>query len=229
MLKRLSVLAVICVSAVGVASSGAGAAAIATFDLSTPVVTATSASMDVSMTLSSDPFDYLDSLVLSIHDSDLTSGNTNFNRYGFTPDTVTFLDWLVEYDVGVEGYEVFSPDFVGSPVPLFEGIAYRLGELTVNLAGVGPDTSVTVGLDGGDLSLGTNTDAAGYVGVDYVMSFAEDTGPNDNAFIEFGSGHPATFRTLGESPGVEIPEPFTLGTFVLALGAAALVRRRRRA
>ena len=207
------------------ATGMANAVSVATINMNLVSLTSSTAEIDVLMDLTGDAGDFIDQYQLSVFDSDLTSGNTDFGRFQYTPELDVQSDLDPDNDLSVFAGDVNSDGFTFLTTTLGDPDAdpftpnpvdYVLGRLSVNLAGVPGGTSVTVTLAGGVFPF--DTDAAGRIDAANEMSWR-----TINA-LQFGEPGGLTFTVPQSQPGRAIPEPATAALLALA---GCLLRRRR--
>lgn len=163
-------------------------AAVATFDLGTPTVTASTATFDVALSFTGEPGDTIEAIQIGVLDSDtlLTGGGTDFSRFSFALNPATLPGWDELVPIDLAGVGLYAPaDPVSGPFLVPSASLYPLGTLTVDLAGLPLGSEVFVTLAGGLSGLGT--DVGGTVGGEFVPSFAAlgmlaFTDPNGVAF-----------------------------------------------
>lgn len=197
---------------VAIASLGcvnhAWAGAVTTLNLSQASISGNSALLDVSLTFSGAPGDTVEAIQLSVYGSNplLTNSDTDFSRFGFTPDATSLGGWL-EFSPLSTGLGFYAPsDPVNGPFLSPSASPIDLGVMSVDLTGLAPATKLFVTLDGGPTGLGT--DLGGTIGGTPVFSFAAA----DPAVVSLQFAQPkgVDFVTPGQTSAV--PEP---GTFVL--------------
>src|SRR3954453_2502730 len=87
-MNRNRSLAISLLGLAALAGPSTARAAMASFDLGAPTVTATSASFEVSLTFTGDPTDTINAIQLSVLGSsdELTAAGTDFSRFAFAPN-----------------------------------------------------------------------------------------------------------------------------------------------
>jgi hypothetical protein len=199
------------------------AAVVVSLDLGTPAVTATTATVPVSLTFTGAAGDNLQAVQLSVLGSSplLTAGGTAFGRFAFALDPTAAPGWAELVGVGAGGVGLYAPlDPVAGPF-LPPG-SYALGTLTVDLTGLPGGAAVTVSLAGGPPGLGS--DAGGEVGGVLVPSFA--AADPTVALLSYGPGGGSAAFTVPAAAAV--PEPTSLTAIGVFASGLLLYRQRRR-
>jgi len=144
----------------------------AVMDLQVKSITSDTASFDVLLTFPGVAGDQIESLQLSVlgnNDPLLTAGDTDFSRFGFTPDAATLATWLElsPLSTGLGFYAPADP-FLG-PFVLPSGSPQNLGDLEVDLTGLPANQALFVTLAGG--FPGLDTDLAGIADQEFSTKF----------------------------------------------------------
>lgn len=164
------------------------------------------ATMGVTFLFSGNPGNTMEAFQLSVIGSDplLTLSGTDYSRFSFTPNTSLLSGWAgTPTTFGSDGFVFYST--FGNGLPPSES-PYQLGTLTVDLAGLSPNSPLTVTLNGQDPLF--STFAAGMIGGDFDLIPVDASG-----------------ATVMVTP---VPEPGSALLLATGVGFAVLRLRRRR-
>ncbi|MDX2039348.1 MAG: PEP-CTERM sorting domain-containing protein [Isosphaeraceae bacterium] len=191
-------------------------AGVLTFWLDAPVVSGSTAKLDVRVQLDGLAGDQVEAIQLNVEASSagLTEGATDYSRFAFDLDATNFPTWSAIVDIAAEGTTFFVPDDpIAGPFLLPDPTPIRLGTIVVDLTGLSAG-GFEVNIEGGSPFF---TDGGGLFGGELVTSMRS----SETHAVRFGRGS-ATIQVTSA-----VPEPATFSMLAGAGLAAALIRRRR--